>query len=124
MVRRSLAPLIAVLVLLATANASLTEVRKDFLNQTATFPATSVMTAPTADGSYLVMAYVDQPAGGTVFATLRWTDENGELQHFQVFGGSAVFSIRLQAGAALTIETAGTVNGSYNLLVNGVGFWN
>ena len=51
MARKSFASLILLLVLLATASASLTEVRQDFLNQTATFAPTSVMTAPTADGT-------------------------------------------------------------------------
>lgn len=57
MARKSFASLILLLVLLATASASLTEVRQDFLNQTATFASTSVMTAPTSDGSYLITVY-------------------------------------------------------------------
>jgi len=124
MFRKSFACFIAIVALLATANASLTEVRHDFLNQTKIFSATSVMTAPSADGSYLITVYLDQPAGGTVVAFLAWTDENGAPQQYQAFGGSAVFAVRLQAGTALIVQTAGTVNGSYNLLVDGVGFWN
>jgi hypothetical protein len=111
-------------VLLATASASLTEVRQDFLNQTAIFSSTSVMTAPTADGSYLVTVYLDQSAGGTVSATIGWTDENGNQQTFPVLGGSACFAVRLKANTSLTVSTTGTVSGSYNLFVTGVGFWN
>jgi hypothetical protein len=122
--RKSFASLILLLVLLATASASLTEVRQDFLNQTATFAPTSVMTAPTADGSYLVTVYLDQSAGGTVAATIGWTDENGNQQTFPVLGGSACFAVRLKANTSLTVSTTGTVSGSYNLFVTGVGFWN
>jgi hypothetical protein len=124
MARKLSVLLIALLTLLTAARASLTQIRKDFLHQTATFPATSVMTAPTADGSYLISVYLDQPGGGTVAATVTWTDENGKLLHYQAFGGSAIFAVRLQAGTTLTVATAGAVNGSYNLFVDGVGFWN
>jgi hypothetical protein len=113
-----------VLALLAPASATLTEVRQDFLNQTATLPSTSVMTAPRADGSYLVTVYLDQPAGGTVSATIAWTDENGNQQQFPVLGGSAWFAVRLKANTTLTVATTGTVSGSYNLFVAGVGIWN
>jgi hypothetical protein len=108
----------------ATASASLTEVRQDFLNQTAIFSSTSVMSPPTADGSYLVTVYLDQPTGGTVSATIGWTDENGNAQQSPVLGGSAWFAVRLKANTSLTVATTGTVSGSYNLLVAGVGFWN
>ena len=124
MIRRFLALLIPVCALLATANASLTEIRQDFLNQTATFSATDVMSAPSADGSYLITVYLDQPTGGTVTATIAWTDENGAVQQYQAFGGTAVFAVRLLAGTNLSVATSGTVNGSYNLFVDGVGFWN
>lgn len=124
MARKVFAVLILLLVLLAPASASLTEIRHDFLNQTATLAATNVMTAPAADGSYLIVAYLDQPAGGTVAATIAWTDENGAAQQYLAFGGTAVFAVRLQAGTALTVATSGTVSGSYNLFVDGVGFWN
>jgi hypothetical protein len=103
MARKSFAALIIVLALLATASASLTEVRQDFLNQTAIFSSTSVMSAPTADGSYLVTVYLDQPAGGTVSATIGWTDENGNPQQFPVLGGSAWFAVRLKANTTLTV---------------------
>jgi hypothetical protein len=122
--RKSFASLIVVLALVATASASLTEVRQDFLNQTAIFSSTSVMSPPTADGSYLVTVYLDQPTGGTVSATIGWTDENGNAQQFPVLGGSAWFAVRLKANTSLTVATTGTVSGSYNLLVAGVGFWN
>jgi len=108
----------------ATASASLTEVRQDFLSQTATFAATDVMSAPAADGSYLISVYLDQPVGGTVGATIAWTDENGATQRYQALGGTAVFAVRLQAGTTLTVATSGTVKGSYNLFIDGVGFWN
>jgi hypothetical protein len=122
--RKSFASVIVVLVLLSTANASLTEIRQDFLNQTATFAPTGVMTAPTADGSYLITVYIDQPAGGTVSATIGWTDENGNPQQFPVLDGSACFAVRLKANTTLNVSTTGTVSGSYNLFVAGVGFWN
>lgn len=124
MARKFLALPILLLALLAPASASLTEIRQDFLNQTATFAATNVMTSPAADGSYMIVVYLDQPAGGTVAATIAWTDENGAPQRYLAFGGSAVFAVRLQAGTGLTVATSGTVSGSYNLFVDGVGFWN
>jgi hypothetical protein len=124
MLRKSFLSFLAILALLATAGASLTEVRQDFLDQTEIFSATSVMTSPSADGSYLITVYLDQPAGGTVSAFIAWTDENGAPQQYQAFDGSGVFAVRLQAGTALTVATSGTVQGSYNLFVDGVGFWN
>ena len=48
---------LALLLLLAPwtmAHASLTEIRKDFLNQTSLLPATPVITAPTVNASYLI----------------------------------------------------------------------
>jgi hypothetical protein len=122
--RKLITSLFIALTLLPTASASLTEVRQDFLNQTATLLSTSVMTAPTADGSYLVTVYLDQPSGGTVSATIAWTDENGNPQQFPVLGGSAWFAVRLKANTTITVATTGTVTGSYNLFVTGVGFWN
>jgi hypothetical protein len=123
-VRKLGTSLFVVFALLATANATLTEVRQDFLNQVATLPSTSVMTAPTADGSYLVTVYLDQPAGGTISATIAWEDENGNQQRFPVLGGLAWFAVRLKANTTITVATTGTVSGSYNLFVAGVGIWN
>jgi len=122
--RRTFLAVILLFILPAAATASLTEVRQDFLQQTATFSATPVMAAPAADGSYLISVYLDQPVGGTVGATIAWTDENGAARQYQVLGGTGVFAVRLMAGTTLTVATSGTVEGSYNLFIDGMGFWN
>jgi hypothetical protein len=113
-----------------TAWAGLTHVGRDFVNQTAAFAATSVMTSPTANGSYLMSMLINQPAGstGNVFATLRWTDEQGpQFRTLTLFNNNlpqgSTFPIRVLAGTAVTVETGGMVGTSYDLFVHGVGFW-
>jgi hypothetical protein len=113
-----------------TAKARLTHVGRDFVNQTAGFAATPVMTAPTANGSYLMSMLINQPAGsaGDFFATLRWTDEHGaRSRSLSLFNNhlpqGSVFPIRVLAGTPVTVETGGTAGTSYDLFVHGVGFW-
>jgi hypothetical protein len=77
---RHLLAMAALLAAPVTARARLTDVGQDFVNQTATFPATPVMTPPAANGSYLMSMFINQPAGsaGNIVATLRWTDEQAQ----------------------------------------------
>jgi hypothetical protein len=121
---------LALLLLLAPwtmARASLTEIRKDFLNETSLLPATPVITAPTVDASYLICV-----AGGDVQtsvpnAILRWTDENSQPRSFTYPAVNGLPNgcslIRNQANTAATIETEGTYSGFYNLFTFGFGFW-
>jgi hypothetical protein len=106
----------------ATAHAALTEIRKDFPHQTKLLAPTAIMKAPSADGSYMVAVYLDQPLGGTVVASLSWTDESGDLQQ-ETVSSQASYAIRVKANTAPVVATTGTVNGSYNLYVIGFGFW-
>lgn len=123
---------LALLLLLAAlpAHAGLTRVAKDFVNQTAVFSATQVMTSPSSDGSYLMSLFINQPpkSKGAVLATLRWTDEQGaQFRNLSLQDNnlpqSAVFPIRVLAHTAVTVETSGTIGTSYDLFVRGVGFW-
>jgi hypothetical protein len=111
-----------------TAHAAITEIRKDFLNQTSLLSATKVISAPAATANYLVCVYLDQPGSENgMSAVLRWTDENTLPQSFTFSALSGYVSgcnpIRNHAGTAPTIETDGTYPGTYELFVTGFGFW-
>ena len=123
MLKRILSCAVVGLALLQGAtHAALSEIRKDFQKQTKLLAPTAIMGAPGADGSYMIAVYLDQPAGGTVAASLSWTDENGDLQE-QTVSSQASYAIRVKANTAPTVATTGTVNGNYNLYVIGLGFW-
>ena len=73
------AAIILVFALSVAASASLTEIRQNFFNQTANLAATPIMTAPTADASYLIAIY-ESVGSAAATPTLRWTDENAVPQ--------------------------------------------
>ncbi len=109
------------------AHASLTEIRKDFLNETSLLPATPVITAPTVNASYLICVAVGDVQASVPNATLRWTDENGQFRSF-IYGtvnglANGCDLIRNRANTAATLETDGTYSGFYNLFAFGFGFW-
>lgn len=111
-----------------TAYAAITEIRKDFPNQTSLLAATEFIAAPAATANYLVCIYLDQPgAENNMSAVLRWTDENSQPQTFtfSALAGPINFCnpIRNHAGTAPTIETDGAYPGTYELFVTGFGFW-
>jgi hypothetical protein len=119
------------LVISVGANASITEIRKDFFNQTTNLHATAIMSAPTGDASYLISVY-ESTESCTIVPVLRWTDENGVAQSqtgsVRPGGGNCYLSlfanIRVQAKTKPTIETSGDSNGTnYSLYVSGLGFW-
>jgi hypothetical protein len=58
-------------------------------------------------------------------ATVAWTDENGDAQHFTLGTGpnGACSLIRNEAGTAATIAVAGTPAPNYSVYVFGFGFW-
>jgi hypothetical protein len=122
--------LLELFLLTVCANASLTEIRKDFFNRTTNLHATAIMSAPTGDASYLVSVY-ESTTSCTVVPTLRWTDENGvaRSQTGIVSSGSncslsILANIRVKATTQPTIETGGDVGGfDYSLYVSGLGFW-
>ena len=121
------AAIILVLALSTAASASISEIRRDFFNQTADLPATPIVSAPTGDASYLVGIY-ESVGTASAAPTLRWTDENGILQSqtggFGYNGCQMTAFIRVRAGTQPTIETAGYWGtGTYTLYVTGLGFW-
>jgi hypothetical protein len=126
---KSFFTILALVAIFATAaHAAVSEIRKDFLKQTALLPATPFISAPGATGSYLVCVYLDQPgAENELSAVLRWTDENSLPQNFTFSAAAGPISgcnpIRNLAGKAPTIETDGAYPGSYELFVTGFGFW-
>jgi hypothetical protein len=126
MIEKALA-LLLLLVPWTMARASLTEIRKDFLNETSLLPATPVVTAPTVDASYLICVAVGNVQTTVPNAILRWTDENGQLRSFTYPTVNGVSDgcnlIRDQANTAATLETDGTYSGFYNLFAFGFGFW-
>ncbi len=120
--------LFAITLFATTANAAITEIRKDFLNQTSLLSATPFISPPGATANYLVCVYLDQPGSeNSMSAVLRWTDENALPQSFTFSApaGPANYCnpIRNHAGTAPTIETDGAYSGGYELFVTGFGFW-
>ncbi len=72
---------LALLCPLAAANGAITEIRKDFFNETALLPATPILTAPGLD------ELPDLRGGGAAptsapTAILRWMDENSQFRSF------------------------------------------
>jgi hypothetical protein len=123
--------LLLVLALCPSGNASVTEIRKNFFNRTRNLPATTIMSAPTGDASYLIGAY-ESTTSCSIVPILRWTDENGMAQSqpgtVTSGGGSCyaslVADIRVLAKTKPTIETSGDGSGAtYSLYVSGLGFW-
>lgn len=122
--------ILVLLLLLASwtmAHASLTEIRKDFLNETSLLPATPVITAPTVNASYLICVAVGDVQTSVPNAILRWTDENGLFRSFTYPAVNGLPNgcnlIRNQANTAASLETDGTYSGFYNLFAFGFGFW-
>ncbi|MFZ3264353.1 MAG: hypothetical protein WA172_10160 [Terriglobales bacterium] len=126
---KQLFTVLMLLVLFAiTASAAITEIRKDFLNQTSLLSATPFISAPGATANYLVCVYLDQPGSeNSMSAVLRWTDENALPQSFMFSAPSGPVNscnpIRNHAGTTPTIETDGAYPGTYELFVTGFGFW-
>jgi len=121
---------VALLLLLAPwtmTRASLTEIRKDFVNETSLLQATPVITAPAVNASYLICVAVGDVQTSVPNTILRWTDENGQLRSFTYPAVNGLPNgcslIRNQANTAATIETEGTYSGFYNLFTFGFGFW-
>ncbi len=109
------------------ANAAITEVRKDFLNETSLLPATAIIGAPAVNASYLICVTAGNVQSTVPTAILRWTDENGEFRSFTYPTVNGVPNgcdlIRNLAGTAATLETNGSYSGLYNLFAFGLGFW-
>jgi hypothetical protein len=118
---------IFVFTLCVAANASITEIRQNFFNQTGNLPATPIMASPTGDASYLIAVY-ESAGSASATPTLRWTDENGvprtKTGGFHHGICQLLAAMRVKAGTQPTVETTGyTGTGSYALYVSGLGFW-
>ena len=118
---------IALLWTLSPANASISEIRKDFLNETSLLPATPIITAPAVNASYLICVTAGDVQTSVPTAILRWTDENGLFRSFSYPTVNGVPNgcdlIRNQANTTATLETNGSYSGFYNLFAFGFGFW-
>jgi hypothetical protein len=109
-----------------SAQAAVTEIRKDFPAQTALLNNVPALSAPTSTGEYLISGYLDQPKGGAITATLSWLDENGTRQSATLGTPTAVSAsvlVRVQANTSPTVSTRGKITGAYDLYVVGLGFW-
>lgn len=110
----------------------LSEIKYAATGQTALLPATAIVSAGgSGNASRLVCSYLTTPdtVTSSVYAVLRWVDENGDNQSYTFPASSAGSSwgcvpIYHQYSSAPTIETDGTYSESYNLFVIGLGFWN
>jgi hypothetical protein len=107
--------------------AAVSEIRKDFLNNTSLLPASPIMSAPSSDASYMICVTAGNVEGTAPTAILGWFDENAQFRNFafpQVNGvPNGCNLIRNQARTVATIETDGSYSGSYDLFVFGLGFW-
>ena len=113
----------------AQSSGYFSEIKTSFTHQTALLPASPVLTAGPNDGSYLICAYVEQTSSDTVGAVLDWTDENGNAQSAELVAPgtqqtSGCTPIRNKGNTAPTIQTVGEFSYTYNLYVDGFGFWN
>lgn len=126
-IQKTVALLALLLWPMAAAHASITEIRKDFLNETSLLPSTPIMTAPAANANYLICVSAGDVQTSAPTAILRWTDENGQFRNFTYATKNGLPNgctlIRNQADTAATIETGGTYSGFYNLFAFGFGFW-
>jgi hypothetical protein len=124
--RKMLATLVLAEALCLSAGASVSEIRRNFFEQTANLPATAIMAGPTGeDGSYLIAIY--ESSTSAAIPTLRWIDENGVAQAQTASCASLcqlLAFIRVQAGTQATVETSGySGSAPYSLYVSGLGFW-
>jgi hypothetical protein len=112
---------------LASAHAAVSEIRKDFVKQTALLAPTPIMAAPAVNGSYLICVTAGDLQHSVPTTILRWVDENGQFRSFTypIVNGvpNGCTLIRNQANTAPTLETDGTYSGFYNLFAFGLGFW-
>lgn len=116
------------------AAAGISEIKADFMNQTAALAPTKIFAAGgvgSADGSYLVCVYLEQANPGTMTATLAWTDENGNPQSTSPANNTGAIAnyatgctlIRNHGGTAATIAVDGAPAEDYSVHVAGFGFW-
>ncbi len=112
----------------ASAHAAITEISKRFENQTGLIPPTPIMTAPTANGTYIIMASL---SSGTqpVFAQFQWQDPDSAQGFAQYSPGSPIV-MHVAAGTAPTVQTVCGAGGGedscsapYSLFVVGFGLW-
>jgi hypothetical protein len=116
------------------ANAGISEIKVDFLNQTTALVPAAIFAAGaagSADGSYLVCIYLEQANPGTMTATLAWTDENDRKQSTSPANNTGAVAnyatgctlIRNRGGTAATIAVDGAPFEEYSVHVAGFGFW-
>lgn len=117
---------LAICCLTLSAEAAVTEIRKDFPAQTALLNNVPVLSPPASSGEYLISGYLDQPKGSAITATISWLDENGTRQYASLGTPTAISEsvlVRVQANTSPTISTRGKTTGAYDLYVVGLGFW-
>jgi hypothetical protein len=117
---------VLVSVLSLSARGSVSEIRRNFFEQTANLPATAIMSGPTGeDGSYLIAIY--ESSTSAAVPTLRWTDENdvAQSQTASCVNLCQILAfIRVKSGTQATVETANYSGPApYSLYVSGLGFW-
>src|SRR5271166_5235881 len=66
----------------------LSEIKYSITNQTSLISPTTIFTAGSTTGSYLICAYIEQPSTEALTVQLAWTDENGNSQTDAILSGS------------------------------------
>lgn len=124
----SFALLAFVLALTTFASAALSEIYAGFPNRTGLLPPTPILTAPTANATYLIFASISTSYKEPVVVQFTWDDPNGGA-----YSGNAVYwegyplLMHVAAGTTPTVATTCGSEGAcifpYNLFVTGFGLW-
>jgi hypothetical protein len=122
----SFAALAVVLALTTFAPAAISEIYAGFPNHTGLLPPTPILTAPTANATYLIFVSLTAANGEPVLVHLTWNDPNGGLTGASYEEGYAMI-MHVAAGTAPMVSTScgdeGTCIFPYNLFVTGFGLW-
>lgn len=124
----SFALLTVVLALGTFAPAAISEIFAGFPNHTGLLPPTPILTAPTANATYLIFASISTRYSEPVVVQFTWDDPDGGP-----YSGNAIYSegypllMHVAAGTAPTVTTTCGTEGEcifpYNLFVTGFGLW-
>jgi hypothetical protein len=101
----SFAALAVVLALTTFAPAAISEIYAGFPNHTGLLPPTPILTAPTANATYLIFVSLTAANGEPVLVHLTWNDPNGGLTGASYEEGYAMI-MHVAAGTAPMVSTS------------------
>jgi len=123
---KSFALLVIMLALRTFAAAGLSEIYAGFPNHTGVLPPAPILTAPTANATYLIFASLISANGEPITAHFTWSDPDGGVTEAAYYEGYPLI-MRVAAGTAPMVSTICAEEGvcifPYNLFVTGFGLW-